>query len=51
MTKILIVLNFHDFFSGPVILIASSNGAQICAYIALIRSEQVKGMVFIGNFL
>ena len=33
---------------GPVVLIASSNGAQICGYIAKIRPEQVKGLVLIG---
>ena len=33
---------------GPVVLIASSNGAQICGYIAKIRQEQVKGLVLIG---
>ena len=37
-----------DVAKGPVVLIASSNGAQICGYIAKIRPEQVKGLVLIG---
>merc|ERR1712241_589245 len=34
--------------NGPVILIASSNGAQICCHVAKVRSQQVKGLLFIG---
>lgn len=34
--------------NGPVVLIGSSNGAQICAYIAKVRRGQVKGIVMIG---
>ena len=34
---------------GPVILIASSNGAQICCHVAQVRPDQVKGMLFIGT--
>ena len=33
---------------GPVVLIASSNGGQICGYIARTRPEQVKGLILIG---
>ena len=33
----------------PVILIASSNGAQISAHIAKIRPDEVKGLILIGN--
>ena len=35
----------------PVILIASSNGAQISAHIAKTRPDQVKGLVLIGNLI
>ena len=34
---------------GPVILIASSNGAQICSYVTQVRPEQVKGLLFLGK--
>ena len=34
---------------GPAILIASSNGAQICCHVAKVRPQQVKGLVLIGE--
>jgi len=36
---------------GPAILIASSNGAQICCHVAKVRPQQVKGLVLIGPSL
>ncbi len=33
----------------PVVLVASSNGCQMCTYIATVRPQQVKGLVFIGK--
>jgi pimeloyl-ACP methyl ester carboxylesterase len=33
----------------PVVLVSSSNGGQVSAYIAKIRTEQVKGLLMIGN--
>ena len=33
---------------GPVVLIASSNGGQICGHIAKTRPQQVKGLILIG---